>query len=95
MDRGAQKGNQNALKGRRLSSVLKQRLIERAQEDELMNVLLDKALEGDLQSIKEVFDRVDGKANQSIDIQADIVAVEKKLTKREIEAIAKGLEKGC
>lgn len=92
---GAPKGNSNAVKGKRLSSVLKQRLIERAQEDELMNVLLDKALEGDLQSIKEVFDRVDGKANQSIDIQADIVATEKKLTKREIELLAKELENNC
>jgi len=92
---GAPLGNNNAGKNRRLSSVLKKRLEERAQEDELMNVLLDKALEGDLQSIKEVFDRLDGKANQSIDIQADIVAVEKKLTKREIEAISKGLDRSC
>jgi len=92
---GAPIGNNNAGKTRRLSSVLKKRLEERAQEDELMNVLLDKALEGDLQSIKEVFDRLDGKANQSIDIQADIVATEKKLTKREIELLAKELREDC
>ncbi len=67
MDRGAQKGNQNALKGRRLSSVLKQRLMDRGKEDELMDILLDKALEGDLQAIREVLDRVDGKAQQSIE----------------------------
>ena len=68
---GGQKGNTNASKGKRLSSHLQKRLEERAVECELMDVLLDKALEGDLPAIKEVFDRIDGKAKQSIDI-ADI-----------------------
>ena len=68
---GGQIGNNNATKGKRLSSVLQKRMEERKDEDKLMNVLLDKALEGDLPAIKEVFDRIDGKAKQSIDI-ADV-----------------------
>lgn len=69
---GAPKGNNNAAKAKRLSSVLQKRLEERKDEDKLMNVLLDKALDGDLQAIKEVFDRIDGKATQSIDVEANI-----------------------
>ena len=68
---GAPKGNTNATKAKRLSSVLQKRMEERKDEDNLMNVLLDKALEGDLPAIKEVFDRIDGEAKQSIDI-ADV-----------------------
>lgn len=69
---GAPKGNNNATKSKRLSSVLQKRLAERAEEEKLMNVLLDKALEGDLPSIREVFDRIDGKAKQSIDVEANV-----------------------
>lgn len=64
---GAPLGNNNASKTRRLSTVLKQRLLDREKEIELMDVLLDKALEGDLASIREVIDRTDGKAQQSIE----------------------------
>ena len=85
---GAPKGNKNATKAKRLSSHLQKRLEERAVECDLMDVLLDKALEGDLPAIKEVFDRIDGKAKQSIDI-ADIT--EKRideLTDEELTEIA-------
>ena len=68
---GAPKGNTNAAKAKRLSSVLQKRMEERKAEEALMDVLLDKALEGDLPAIKQVFDRIDGKAKQSIDI-ADV-----------------------
>lgn len=34
--------------------------------------LVDKAAEGDVQAIKEVNDRVDGRAHQSIDMTADV-----------------------
>ena len=93
--RGGQKGNTNATKGKRLSGILRKRLEERAEEDALMNVLLDKALDGDLQAIKEVFDRIDGKANQSLDIQADITATEKMLTNEDIQTLARELNEDC
>lgn len=85
---GAPKGNNNATKSKRLSSVLQKRLAERAEEEELMNVLLDKALDGDLPSIKEVFDRIDGKARQSIDVEATITKRLDELTDEELTAIA-------
>lgn len=34
--------------------------------------LVDKAAEGDVPAIKEINDRVDGKAHQSIDMTADV-----------------------
>ena len=86
--RGGQAGNTNATKGRRLSSVLAKRLAERAEEDELMNVLLDKALEGDLSAIKEVFDRIDGKAKQAIDIADVTEARPDELTDEQLADIA-------
>lgn len=64
--RGGQPGNSNAAKGRRLSAVLRKRLEEREEEQKLMDVLLDRALGGDMVAIKEVFDRIDGKVKQAI-----------------------------
>ncbi len=69
---GAPKGNNNGAKSKRLSSMLQARLAEREQEQELMDTLLGLALDGDLGAIKEVFDRIDGKAKQSIDVEATV-----------------------
>lgn len=88
MPAGAPKGNNNAAKSRRLSSVLQKRMEERKDEDNLMNVLLDKALEGDLPAIKEVFDRIDGKAKQSIDIADVTEARADELSDEELTDIA-------
>ncbi len=84
----APKGNTNATKAKRLSAHLQERLAEREQEKELMNKLLDMALEGDLAAIKEVFDRIDGKARQSIDVEATITKRLDELTDRELTDIA-------
>lgn len=65
---GAPKGNQNAAKARIMSKHLLARIEERKLWPELMDALLTKALEGDVPAIKEVFDRVDGKATQDINI---------------------------
>jgi len=85
---GGQPGNTNATKGRRLSSVLQKRMEERKDEESLMNVLLDKALEGDLPAIKEVFDRIDGKSKQSIDIADVTEMVADELTDEQLSDIA-------
>ena len=86
--KGGQIGNNNAGKGKRLSSMLQARLAERGAEQELMNVLLDKALEGDMQAIKEIFDRVDGKPRQSVDLEATITKRLDELTDAELTDIA-------
>lgn len=64
----APKGNQFAVKGRIMSAHLRKRIEERQLAPLLMDALLEKALTGDVQAIKEVFDRVDGKAPQDINI---------------------------
>ena len=95
MAAGAPKGNTNAQKGKRMSDRLLKRLQEREVWDGLADALLDKALGGDISSIKEVFDRIDGKAPQSIDLNADITAREEKLTPEDIRNIAKELDGDC
>jgi len=92
---GAPEGNTNAAKGKRMSTRLLKRLQERELWDQMADSLLDKALEGDISSIKEVFDRIDGKAPQSIDLNADITAREEKLTPEDIRNIAKELDGDC
>lgn len=64
----APKGNQFALKGRVMSAHLKARLEERKLWPQLMDALLEKALSGDIPAIKEVFDRIDGKAPQDFNV---------------------------
>lgn len=92
---GAPIGNTNAQKGKRMSARLLKRLEERALWDQMADALLDKAVDGDIASIKEVFDRIDGKAHQSIDVNADVTTNEKKLTPKEIEMLARELDKDC
>lgn len=92
---GAPKGNNNAAKAKRLSSVLQARLAERDEEAKLMNVLIDKGLDGDLAAIKEILDRVDGKPKQSMDIDGQLITREKILTAVEAATIAKGLDDDC
>jgi len=95
MSRGGQPGNTNAQKGKRMSKRLLERLEQRELWDRMADSLLDKALDGDISSIKEVFDRIDGKAPQSIDLNADITAREEKLTPEDIRKIAKELDGDC
>ena len=52
-------------------------------------------VDGDLAAIKEINDRLDGKASQSIDLNADITAREEKLTPEDIRKIAKELDGDC
>ena len=65
---GAPKGNQNAAKARIMSAHLKARIEERKLWPGLMDALLEKALTGDIPAIKEVFDRIDGKAPQDFNV---------------------------
>lgn len=65
---GAPVGNTNAAKARIMSSHLRKRIEERRCAEQLMDTLLDKALGGDMTAIKEVFDRVDGKAPQDLNL---------------------------
>lgn len=69
---GGQPGNQNAAKAKRLSAHLQARIDERKLEGPLMDALLDRALDGEIPAIKEVFDRIDGKSKQQMAVEATI-----------------------
>ncbi len=64
-------GNRNSEKGKIVRSVIKQRLAERALLAVIVDAMLDKAADGDLSAAKEIFDRVDGKAAQSLELSGD------------------------
>ena len=67
----AAKGNQYAAKGGRWSAAISKRIEELQAMDKLADALVNKALEGDMQALKEIGDRLDGKAIQSIDAKVD------------------------
>lgn len=67
----APKGNQYAAKGRRFASVIAKRIDELKAWDKLADALVTKALDGDMQALKEVADRIDGKAKESIDLSSE------------------------
>ena len=74
---GAPLGNQNYLKGRRWRDAIDRALAKRSAAsgieslDELAEKLLTLADEGDLQAMKELGDRLDGKPSQALDLGSD------------------------
>lgn len=70
---GAPVGNNNASKGRTWEETLRRAVLQDdGQRLRLAaEMLLTKASEGDLNAIKELADRLDGKAKQSIDHKMD------------------------
>jgi len=92
-----QKGQSGNPKGkpkgaRHFSTLLKEAIIKVAEGDAepadrmIVKQLVDKAKKGDLQAIDRVLDRVDGKAEQTINLDADI-HTDDGLTKEEKEAL--------
>ena len=72
---GAPKGNKNSSKANRLwRNTIERAIAQSADPDVLRNIanqLLAKALEGDLGAIKELGDRLDGKAAQQVIVNGD------------------------
>lgn len=78
MERGGQPGNQNATKNKMWRDALDKRLRDynKGKGDskvehywalqQIADKLIEAALDGDMQAIKEIGDRVDGKAVQAI-----------------------------
>lgn len=64
----AAKGNQYAAKGGRWSAAISKRIEELQAMDKLAEALVLKALDGDMQALKEIGDRLDGKSRQQIDV---------------------------
>lgn len=77
---GAPVGNQNAAKGKRWADAIDRALAARSKVegiqalDALAEKLLTLADEGDLGALKELGDRLDGKAAQSIEQKTELTA---------------------
>lgn len=79
---GAPKGNQNGAKAKVWSAAInrvlddrtKTRKDKRREIDELAEKLVDMAKSGDMTALKEIGDRLEGKAMQSIDLDAKVQA---------------------
>jgi len=54
----------------------------------IARALLDKALEGDMQAINAVMDRLDGKPMQQVELSGSVDSKPTKLTDEELEHIA-------
>ena len=63
--RGAPIGNTNAAKGKAWSDALRKAIIQRKDMDKLATKLLDMALDGNMQALKELGDRLEGRPAQS------------------------------
>ena len=74
MERGGQPGNKNGCKENRLWGDAIKRACAQADGETLRKLadrLIDEALKGNIQALKELGDRLDGRAHQSI--SADVV----------------------
>lgn len=93
---GGQKGNQNARKGKEWFDALRYALANYEDDDvkrgqalkKIGKTLIAKALEGDMQAIKEIGDRIDGKAVQVIDATIEEVTSVEQLTDEQLINIA-------
>jgi len=73
---GAPKGNNNAGKNKAWSDAVRKALMAEHEPDKkklhkLAEKLVDMAIEGDMQAIRECGDRMDGKAQQGITLADD------------------------
>lgn len=74
--RGAQPGNVNAEKPKRWASAIDRALKKRGTAkldalDQIAEKLLELAEKGDMQALKELGDRLDGRAHQTIAAEVD------------------------
>jgi len=76
--KGGQPGNKNATKNKPFQQALERALAKKGKVDQaealldVANALICAAEGGDMQAIKELADRLDGKAVQQLDIDANV-----------------------
>lgn len=72
-DSGGQPGNTNATKNKPWTEAIAKFMTQNPEKrDKIIAKLYAKAEEGDLASIKEIFDRTEGKTPQAIDVNASL-----------------------
>ena len=88
--RGAPKGNKNQSKTKPWTEALTRALLEKDGKKlrAIADKLVEEAMDGDIQAIKEIGDRVEGKAMQSVEQKTELsghieYAERPKLTKEE------------
>lgn len=62
----APKGNSNAARGKEWRDAVRKALVQGKKLDKLAQKLIELAEEGDLQALKEIGDRMDGKPTQYV-----------------------------
>ena len=76
-ERGGQKGNDNRRRGRIFASALAEALALPSRVDQMARIaviadkLVTMAEAGDLQAIREIADRLDGKARQQLELMGE------------------------
>lgn len=70
---GAPKGNTNASKGKLFEGVIKRALMENdgAKLRSIVEKIIAKAEDGDMQAAREILDRIDGKPKQQVELSGD------------------------
>jgi hypothetical protein len=63
---GAPAGNNNASKNKMWTDAIRKTIVQKKAMEQLADVLIKKALEGDMSALKEIGDRLEGKPNQSV-----------------------------
>lgn len=63
---GAPKGNSNAAKGKKWTDAIRKALARGKKLDVIAKKVVEMAVAGDMQAIKEIGDRLDGKSVQAI-----------------------------
>lgn len=69
----APKGNKNAEKGRLFEGVLRRALMENDGKKlrQIAEMIVDKAVSGDMIAARELLDRFDGKPQQKVELSGD------------------------
>lgn len=67
---GAPRGNRNAARGTAWRDAIRKAVLRDGKLDALAQALVARALEGDIAALREIGDRLDGKARQSVEFEA-------------------------